>query len=130
MLKWLDRLNPTIAELYQALEQQVEKCPEAQRLTTHPGMGPLTALALVLIMGTTDRFHCGKLIASFVGLVPLERSSGIGDGWARSPKRAEFDVAFLAGGSGSAASGKRRWFAQEHRELDWALRSSSQRSLK
>jgi transposase len=76
MLKWLDRLNPTIAELYQALEQQVENGPEAQRLTTHPGMGPLTALAFVLILGTTDRFHCGKLIASFVGLVPLERSSG------------------------------------------------------
>jgi hypothetical protein len=31
----LDRLNPTIAELSQAVEQEVEKCPEAQRLATH-----------------------------------------------------------------------------------------------
>jgi transposase len=39
----LDRLNPTIAELSQAIEQEVEKCPEAQRLRTHPGVGALTA---------------------------------------------------------------------------------------
>jgi transposase len=76
LLELLDRLNPTIAELNQAVEQQVEKCPEAQRLMTHPGVGPLTALAFVLIIGKADRFHCGKQIASYVGLVPLEKSSG------------------------------------------------------
>jgi transposase len=47
LLELLDRLNPTIAELTQAVEQEVEKCPEAKRLMTHPGVGPLTALALV-----------------------------------------------------------------------------------
>src|SRR5260370_34470260 len=48
LLEWLDRLNPTIGALSQAIEQEVEKCPEAQRLRTHPGVGPLTALAFVL----------------------------------------------------------------------------------
>ena len=72
----LDRLNPTIAELSQAIEQEVEKCPEAQRLRTHPGVGALTALAFVLIIGRTERFHCGKQVASYLGLVPLEESSG------------------------------------------------------
>jgi transposase len=33
----LDRLNPTIAELSAAIEGEVERCPEAQRLRTHPG---------------------------------------------------------------------------------------------
>jgi transposase len=65
-----------IAELSQAIEQEVEKCPEAQRLMTHPGVGPLTALAFVLIIGKADRFQCGKQIASYLGLVPLEDSSG------------------------------------------------------
>ena len=51
LLELLDRLDPTIAELSQAVEQEVEKCPEAQRLATHPGVGPLTALAFVLIIG-------------------------------------------------------------------------------
>ncbi len=72
----LDRLNPTIAELSRAIEQEVEKCPEAQRLRTHPGVGSLTALAFVLILGKADRFQCGKQIASYLGLVPLEDSSG------------------------------------------------------
>jgi transposase len=76
LLEWLDRLNPTIAALSQAIEQEVEKCPEAQRLRTHPGVGPLTALAFVLIIGKPDRFQCGKQIASYLGLVPLEDSSG------------------------------------------------------
>jgi len=44
LLELLDRLNPTIAELSQAIEQEVEKWPEARRLMTHPGVGPLTAL--------------------------------------------------------------------------------------
>src|SRR5437870_9046523 len=76
LLELLDRLNPTIAELSQAIEQEAEKCPEAQRLMTHPGVGPLTALAFVLIIGKAERFQCGKQIASYLGLVPLEKSSG------------------------------------------------------
>jgi transposase len=76
LLELLDRLNPTIAELSQAIEQEVEKCPEARRLMTHPGVGPLTALAFVLIIERADRFQCGKQIASYLGLVPLEDSSG------------------------------------------------------
>src|SRR6202163_1953259 len=76
LLELMDRLTPTIAELTQAIEQEMEKCPEAQRLQTHPGVGALTALAFVLIIGRADRFQCGKQIASYLGLVPLEESSG------------------------------------------------------
>jgi len=76
LLELLDGLNPTIADLSQAIEQEVEKCPEAQRLRTHPGVGPLTAMAFVLIIGKADRFQCGKQVASYLGLVPLEDSSG------------------------------------------------------
>ena len=43
---------------------------------THPGAGPLTALAFELVIGTPERFQCGKQIASYVGLVPSEESSG------------------------------------------------------
>jgi transposase len=76
LLELLDRLNPTIAELSQAIEQEVDRCPEAQRLMTHPGVGALTALAFVLIIGKAERFPCGKQITSYLGLVPLEESSG------------------------------------------------------
>jgi transposase len=76
LLKLLDQLNPTIAELTQAIEQEAENCPEARRLMTHPGVGALTALAFVLIIGRAERFQCGKQIASYLGLVPMEDSSG------------------------------------------------------
>jgi transposase len=76
LLELLDRLNPTIAELSQAVEQGAEKCPAAQRLMTHPAVGPLTALGSVLIIGDADRYserrdfsptiakagHCGRRI--------------------------------------------------------------------
>ena len=76
LLELLDRLNPTITELSQAIEREVEKCPAAQQLMTHPGVGPLTSLAFLLIIGDANRFQCGKQVASYLGLVPLEDSSG------------------------------------------------------
>jgi transposase len=72
----LDRLNPTMAELTQWIEQEVEKYPAAQRLRTHSGVGALTALAFVLIIGEPERFECGKQIAADLGLVAEEDSSG------------------------------------------------------
>ena len=75
-MQLLDRLNPSIAELTQAIEQEAEKCPEALRLMTHPGVGALTALAFVLIIGKAERFQCGKQMGGYLGLVPLEESSG------------------------------------------------------
>ncbi len=76
LLDLLDQLTPKIQELTRALEEEVEKRPVTRRLMTHPGVGPLTALAYELVMGTPDRFHCGKQIASYMGLVPSEESSG------------------------------------------------------
>lgn len=76
LLELLDGLNPTIEELTEAIEQEAQKRPEAQRLMSHPGVGALTALAFVLILGNTERFACGKQVASYLGLVPLEKSSG------------------------------------------------------
>src|SRR5215472_7578713 len=76
LLDLLDQLTPKIQELTQGLEEEVEKRPAARRLLTHPGVGPLTALAFELVIGTPERFHCGKQIASYIGLVPSEESSG------------------------------------------------------
>ena len=42
---------------------------------THPGVGPLTALAYVLVIGTPERFRCGKQLGSYVGMIPSEDSS-------------------------------------------------------
>ena len=43
---------------------------------THPGIGPVNALAFVLTIGPVTRFQRSKQIASYLGLNPSEHSSG------------------------------------------------------
>jgi transposase len=76
LLELLDRLHPMIEELTAAAEQEAKKRPEVARLMTHPGVGPLTALAYVLIVGNPNRFHRGRQIGNYVGMIPSEDSSG------------------------------------------------------
>jgi len=113
LLELMDRLNPTIAELTQAIEQEAEKCPEARRLQTHPGVGALTGLAFVLIIGRADRFQCGKQIASYLGLVPLEDSSGQRRRLGHITKQGNFAIALPAGGSGTGDGTQRPGMAQQ-----------------
>ncbi|WP_157467931.1 transposase, partial [Edaphobacter aggregans] len=54
---------------------EARKRPEVLRLMTHPGVGPITALAFVLVLGSPDRFGCGHQIGSYLGLIPCEDSS-------------------------------------------------------
>src|SRR4030088_1230429 len=75
LLGLLDRMNPIIEELTAAVEREARKRPVVQRLMTHPGVGPLTALAFVLIIGTWERFPRGKQIGNYVGMIPSEDSS-------------------------------------------------------
>src|ERR1700677_2753657 len=62
-------------DLTRAIEREARRRSEAARLMTHPGVGPITALAFTLIIGTPQRFGCGKQIGSYVGLIPAEDSS-------------------------------------------------------
>src|SRR5215813_10623207 len=43
---------------------------------THPGVGPVTALATEVFLGDPQRFADGKALASYVGSIPREYSSG------------------------------------------------------
>src|SRR6202167_5188144 len=43
---------------------------------THPGVGPITALATVVFLGDPARFADSKELASYVGMIPRENSSG------------------------------------------------------
>ena len=79
LLQLLDQFDPSIDQLGQAIEQEAERIPEVKRLMTHPGVGPITALAFVLVIGTPERFGCGKQVASYWGLIPCEDSSA--DRW-------------------------------------------------
>ena len=47
----------------------------AQLLLTHPGVGPLTALTTVLVLGPLARFADSKHVVSYVGLAPAVNAS-------------------------------------------------------
>ena len=76
LLQLLDQLEASIGELDRAVAEQAKARPAARRLMTHPGVGPVTALAFTLTMGPAERFQRGKQVASYLGLIPSEHSSG------------------------------------------------------
>lgn len=71
-----DHLTMHIDELDQAVSAQAEERPQARRLMTHPGVGPVTALATEVFLGEPSRFVDAKALASYVGMIPSEYSSG------------------------------------------------------
>src|SRR5262249_47554718 len=65
----VDRLDAAVAE-------QARQRPRSLLLMTHPGVGPVTALATEVFLGDASRFNNGKALASYVGMIPSEYSSG------------------------------------------------------
>lgn len=76
LLGTLDQLEAGIAILNRQVEEEVKRRPEAVKLMTHPGVGPVTALAMVLTLGPAERFDNARQVASYFGLIPSEHSSG------------------------------------------------------
>lgn len=75
-LELLDDLNARIAKLDIAAQQEADKDAVARLLQTHPGVGPITALAFSLTLGTIERFARSRKVVSYLGLNPAEHSSG------------------------------------------------------
>lgn len=76
LLVMLDRLQEQVGELDGAVRAEAEQRPEVRLLMTHPGVGPVVGLAYVLTIGPPARFERGKKVASYLGLIPREHSSG------------------------------------------------------
>jgi transposase len=76
LLKLLDQVEAPIAELDRAVLEEAEQREATLRLMSHPGIGPITALAFVLTIGPATRFPCSKKLVSYLGLNPSEYSSG------------------------------------------------------
>jgi transposase len=71
----LEELNRRIEPLDEAVLKAAEQNPQARRLMTHPGVGPVVSLFYVLTIGDWQRFPRGKQVASYLGLIPCEESS-------------------------------------------------------
>lgn len=71
-----DSLAGEIAEVDRKLRIEAVEDHHAARLQTHPGIGHLTALTIVHTLGDVTRFPGKEQVTAFVGLDPLEKSSG------------------------------------------------------
>jgi len=69
-------LDEQIGKLDRAVQPAAEQNPQSKLLMTQPGVGPNMALAFVLTIGDIGRFPRGKQVASYLGLIPREESSG------------------------------------------------------
>jgi hypothetical protein len=67
----------------------------SKRLMTHLGVGALTALAFVLIIGQADRFQRAKQVTSYLGWYRWKSPVGIGDAWGTSPNKGVRCCAFF-----------------------------------
>jgi transposase len=125
LLRSLDRLEQEIAELNQRVEAEVAQRAAAVKLQTHPGVGPVTALAMVLTLGPAERFESAKQVGSYFGLIPSEHSSGGRQKLGRISKQGSSFLRFLLVEAGQSAVRKdaelcrfyRRLAARKHRAL-------------
>jgi len=104
LLQALDGLEVEIEELNRRVEEEVRKRPEAVRLMTHPGVGPVTALAMVLTLGPAERFASAKQVGSYFGLIPSEESSGGKQRLGRISKQGSSFLRFLLVEAGQTAA--------------------------
>ena len=112
LLELLDRLTPTIAELTQAIEQEVEKCPEAQRLQTHPGGGCTDGAGLRADhreSGAVSVWQADRELSGTGAVGGVQRAAATAG--AHHETR-QLSVAFPAGGSGASHGAQRPGMAQ------------------
>ena len=88
-------MEEEIENLTQQVAEQAEQRTRARLLMTHPGVGPVTALATEVFLGDPRRFVDGKALASYVGIIPREYSSGGDSGSVKSLNKAVRCCAFF-----------------------------------
>lgn len=77
VMEAIKKMNEQIRELDRKIEQESkENYPETAVLRVVPGVGPITALAFVLVVSDPDRFSRNRSVGAYLGLVPKRDQSG------------------------------------------------------
>jgi transposase len=76
LIESLRGLDEQVARLDREIAQRAKEDETARRLMTLPGVGPVTAVALVALAPPAETFKCGRDFAAWVGLTPLQHSTG------------------------------------------------------
>src|SRR5207248_9455293 len=72
----LDQLAARLEEADALIEQTAQENEACRRLDAIPGIGPVTATALIAAIGNGAAFRKGREFAAWLGLVPREHSTG------------------------------------------------------
>jgi transposase len=72
----LDQLAQRLEEAEALIEQTVQENEACQRLVKVPGIGPVTATAVIAAIGNGAAFRKGREFAAWMGVVPREYSTG------------------------------------------------------
>jgi len=108
LLAMYGQLQRRIQELDQEVEHQASQRPHSRRLMTHPGVGAVTALATEVFLGDASRFSKGNEVASYIGMIPCERTSGKRQRLGKLTKGRQQAAALSVDGS-DPACGTERW---------------------
>jgi transposase len=76
LCKQLLALHTRIIALEKKIFQAARRDQRVKLLETIPGIGPVSASAIVATVGTPDNFKSGRDFAAWIGLTPLNKSSG------------------------------------------------------
>jgi transposase len=85
----IESLGEQIRQAERQLEALAQQTPVVSRLRSVPGIGLMTATALVAFVGDVQRFPSGRHFASYLGLTPREYSSGLRQRLGRISKRGD-----------------------------------------
>ena len=72
----LEQLAARIEEMDRVIQKTAKQNEACQRLTEIPGVGPVTATALIAAVGNGSTFQKGRNLAAWMGIVPREYSTG------------------------------------------------------
>ena len=72
----LDQLTARIEQMDAVIHHAATENEACRRLTAIPGVGPVTATALIAAIGNGSGFRRGRDLAAWVGMVPREYSTG------------------------------------------------------
>lgn len=137
-----DALRPALAEMLaeiRGLERRMQlaeaqlhaladETPVVSRLVGIPGLGVLTATALVANVGDVQRFPSARHFASYLGLTPRERSSGLQRRLGAISKRGDAYLRMLfTHGARAVLGGTKRRAQVQDRLRAWALEVESRR---
>ena len=94
-LELVNQLNQRVTRVEQELERRAQGDQRVALLRTHPGIGPLTSLALVHTLEPVSRFSSGRKVTAYAGMEPVERSSAERQRWGGISKAGSPLIRFL-----------------------------------